>query len=169
MRCEVAPKDVAWLHDRPVGRRIRSGPAKIIAPGRECGSVDGSGGGASHDGKRIAVFLNALQLSDALQDAGLIGAASAASCHHEPQTPCRTPAHFIGNSDARRRGSFHVQARARLRPAYLAGRQRIHRKSVTLQTNFIRSRGSGVLQGRPDLRGAPHPSGWEHKSDERKH
>src|ERR1022692_1024704 len=78
----LAVKDIRRVEVRPKPCDHLGGQRKIVATHREAGAVDRSGGSASDYGKGIAVRLNSFDLANALQNAGLIRAASTSACHH---------------------------------------------------------------------------------------
>jgi soluble cytochrome b562 len=73
-----------------IGRSDRSpqmcdnlgGQSKIVATHGKAGTINGSGRCASDYRKGIAVSLDPLDLTNAFQNTGLIGAASAPTGHH---------------------------------------------------------------------------------------
>src|SRR5208282_1370580 len=80
---ETTAKDIGRLESRPSFRNALGCRSKIAATGGQSGAIDRSCGSASDDRKRITVGAGAFQFANALENTGLISAASTAPGHDQ--------------------------------------------------------------------------------------
>src|SRR5664279_5351 len=78
----ITAENIGRSQLRPELRKDFSGDGEVITTNRQSTSVDCSCGRTSYDREGIAVGLDAFHLTDALENAGLIGAASTTACHY---------------------------------------------------------------------------------------
>src|ERR1022692_5255756 len=77
----ITAENIGGSQLRPELGEDLGGDGKLVTTNRQSASVDRSCGRASYDRERIGVGLHAFQLTDALENARLIGASSPTSCH----------------------------------------------------------------------------------------
>src|SRR5271165_6314583 len=80
---EITVKDVGRFESRPSFCNTLGCLSKIAATCGQSGAINRSRGSASYDRKRITLCSGAFQLANALENTGLISAASTASRHDQ--------------------------------------------------------------------------------------
>jgi hypothetical protein len=74
-------KDVGRLESRPGFRKTPGCLRKIVATCGQSGTINRACGSASYDRKRITVRADAFEFANALENTGLISAASTSARH----------------------------------------------------------------------------------------
>src|SRR5579863_8798203 len=90
LRQKATVKNLGRLERSPSLCKKLGRKSKIVAARGQTSAIDRSRGSASYDGKRIAFGLNALQLADALEHAGLVSATCPAARHDQTDRVCHT-------------------------------------------------------------------------------
>src|SRR5450759_2817097 len=83
LRQAITAKNIRRGEAGPKLRKPPGSQGEIVATGGSGTTVNCSGGGASYYGKGVALGLNPLDFADALENTGLISAASTSACHHQ--------------------------------------------------------------------------------------